>query len=93
MAATGQNILLLLAAVQMFQKGFNMWMLKGISLGLVAFFLFTVVYWASFAGGFRSHTVLSLNLITSRTIYNPLYWAAFILILATTCVCSRLVWR
>ena len=66
-----------------------MWLLKGASVGLVAFGLLTALY-----------VVLMITLSTARavgttTIYgwtfrNPIYWAVFVIVLVLSCVKFRL---
>jgi hypothetical protein len=70
-----------------------MWMLKGVALGLVLFAVFFVIYFRSFAGPLVAGKALSLDLIRYETVYKPLFWVAFVLTLASSCVYIRLLQR
>jgi hypothetical protein len=70
-----------------------MWMLKGIVLGLILFAVFFVVYFRSFMGPARQGVATSLSVVTSYTLYRPMFWLAFVLTLISCCVYARLLQR
>jgi hypothetical protein len=64
-----------------------MWILKGTFLGLLPFAAFAVSF-------LRNYQVregrISLFALRYLTIQNPWFWAAFVLIVCTCCVCVRM---
>jgi len=63
-----------------------MWIVKGLLLGLVFFcvgmFLYFIFAIARFG---RPNTAISLSAITGPTIFNPLFWLAFVCCLGLGC--------
>ncbi len=68
-------------------RGVSTWILKGTFLGLLAFAAFAVSF-------LRNYQVrdgrISLFALRYLTIQNPWFWAAFVLIVSTCCVCVRM---
>ena len=67
-----------------------MWMIKGLSLGLFSFVLFTIFYYSYWTGPLVPNKAVSANLVAGLTLHRPLYWVAFGLTVLTVCVMSRL---
>jgi predicted permease len=68
-----------------------MWLVKGVLFGLLIFIIFTLIYFFVFVGPPRQGVATGLSVIAGNTVFLPLYWAAFILTMATSCVCARLL--
>lgn len=68
-----------------------MWIAKGVAVGVPVFVLLSVVYVVARAtmGTARS---TGTTAISGWTIQNPLYWAAFLLVLVVSCALFR-HWR
>jgi len=67
-----------------------MWLLKGTIYGIVAFAFFGLIFFFS-RFGFSTHKAFSLRTLEFLTIHNPWFWAAFVLMVCTGCVCARLL--
>ena len=65
-----------------------MWILKGVSFGLLAFATFAVLFLRNYQVRDGRISLLSLRYLT---IQNPWFWAALILMVCTCCVCVRMV--
>jgi hypothetical protein len=65
------------------------WLLKGLSVGTVTFFFLTMLFIIAllFIGTAKA---IGTTAIYSWTLYNPLYWLAFFLVLAAACAFFKL---
>jgi hypothetical protein len=69
----------------------TVWMIKGLSFGLLTFLLFTVFYYGYSMRPLTSNKAIGVSAITSITLHRPLYWVAFGLTVLTVCVMSKLL--
>ena len=67
-----------------------MLVLKGILLGLVLFGAGSIVYVINQMRPFEQNKATGLSAIAAWTVFNPLYWAAFVGTLILGCVLVRL---
>ncbi len=67
-----------------------MWIVKGISLGLLLFVVGSVIYVIWMTGTSKAMAIGSTAL-QSWTMQNPLYWMAFVVALILGCVIVRFV--
>jgi uncharacterized membrane protein len=68
----------------------SMLVLKGILLGLVLFGAGSIVYVINEMRPFEQNKATGLSAIAAWTVFNPLYWAAFVGTLILGCVLVRL---
>ena len=62
-----------------------MWLLKGVIYGLILSGIFTVLYLRGIIGPPRAGVATGLSVITG-SLRVPLYWAVFVLTMATSCL-------
>jgi hypothetical protein len=66
-----------------------MWLLKGILLGLVLFFVGSLIYVGYNLGPFEKQKATGISAITAITVHNLWFWIAFVVALAVACA---IVW-
>ena len=67
-----------------------MWVLKGVSIGLVLFFFGSLVYVGNKMRQFEAGKATNVSMIQAVTVYNVGYWIAFVACLVLGCVLVRL---
>jgi hypothetical protein len=65
-----------------------MWIAKGVSVGTILFVFLSVVY-VVLAVSLSSARAVGTTALYGMTLRNPLYWAAFLVVLAVSCVFFR----
>jgi hypothetical protein len=68
-----------------------MWLAKGILVGLLCSFIFTLIYWTYSLWPPRPNSATGVSVIYALILYRPLYWATFGLVMTTCCFCARLL--
>ncbi len=63
----------------------NMWILKGISLGLGLFFVGSIVYVVNALRPFEANKATGISVLFVLTVWNSWYWVAFVLTLLLSC--------
>ena len=60
----------------------NMWLLKGILLGLGLFFVGSLIYVGNKLRPFERQKATGISAITAVTVHNPWFWMAFVVAVA-----------
>ena len=68
-----------------------MWIPKGILLGTAFSFIATVIYLLIYLP-LKPGRAIALSAIRGLTVQSPLYWVAFVVVLALACILMR-VWQ
>jgi ABC-type branched-subunit amino acid transport system permease subunit len=70
-----------------------MWILKGSLAGLLLFALFNVFYFRArvFPNGLEQNKAIALSSLRGLTVQQPMYWAVLALMVATACLCMRML--
>src|SRR6267143_4778776 len=63
----------------------NMWILKGISLGLGLFFVGSIVYIVNALRPIEANKATGISVLLALTVWNPWYWVAFVSTLTLSC--------
>jgi hypothetical protein len=66
-----------------------MWVIKGALFGVLAFALCTVVYLYLVLGPGRANVATDLNIVAAYTLWRPLYWVAFAMMLVIGCALTH----
>jgi len=66
-------------------------MIKGLSWGLLSFFLFTVLYFTYWNWPLQSNRATGFSVIQSLFLYRPLYWVTSGLIILLSCMIAKLL--
>jgi hypothetical protein len=67
-----------------------MWLIKGVLTGVVAFLILTVVYVVLNLRGHGAKAI-GTTALYAMTVQQPLYWVAFVAVLAVACASFRFV--
>ena len=67
-----------------------MWMIKGLSVSLLSFVLFTILYFTYWNWPLTSNRATGFSVIQSLFLHRPLYWIASGLIVVVACMVARL---